>query len=210
VWSIIATAALLPWRRRCCWRPGSSVARQDGADRVLRHRARWQLLPMGELFWFFRAPGGLHHGAAALALSARYSQCSPKAAFRVPNRRSWNDRRGPPVFFVWQHHLFQSGINRTCGLVHVDDGAHLDSDRFIFLVGMGTMYKAKIRYEVRCSLHAVYFNFLIGGHLGRVPLRRTSERDGARRFFVLSHFHYTIMGGLIFASSLVCTSGYPR
>jgi len=62
------------------------------------------------------------------------------------------------------------------------------------------MYKAKIRYEVPMLFcMAVYFNFLIGGisgvFLSDVPVNVTVHGG----FFVLSHFHYTIMGGLIFA-----------
>ncbi|HVB50492.1 MAG TPA: cbb3-type cytochrome c oxidase subunit I [Acidimicrobiales bacterium] len=104
-------------------------------------------------------------------------------------------------FFVWQHHLFQSGIDPdmrplfmlTTELISIPTG-------FIFLVGMGTLYKAKIRYEVPMLFcMAVYFNFLIGGvsgvFLSDVPVNVTVHGG----FFVLSHFHYTIMGGLIFA-----------
>jgi cytochrome c oxidase subunit 1 len=104
-------------------------------------------------------------------------------------------------FFVWQHHLFQSGIDPdmrplfmlTTELISIPTG-------FIFLVGMGTLWRAKIRFEVPMLFcMAVYFNFLIGGvtgvFLSDVPVNVTVHGG----FFVLSHFHYTIMGGLIFA-----------
>ncbi|HVA53535.1 MAG TPA: cbb3-type cytochrome c oxidase subunit I [Acidimicrobiales bacterium] len=104
-------------------------------------------------------------------------------------------------FFVWQHHLFQSGIDPdmrplfmlTTELISIPTG-------FIFLVGMGTLYRAKIRFEVPMLFcMAVYFNFLIGGvtgvFLSDVPVNVTVHGG----FFVLSHFHYTIMGGLVFA-----------
>jgi cytochrome c oxidase subunit 1 len=104
-------------------------------------------------------------------------------------------------FFVWQHHLFQSGIDPdmrplfmlTTELISIPTG-------FIFLVGMGTLYKARIRYEVPMMFcMAVYFNFLIGGisgvFLSDVPVNVTVHGG----FFVLSHFHYTIMGGIVFA-----------
>jgi cytochrome c oxidase subunit I len=104
-------------------------------------------------------------------------------------------------FFVWQHHLFQSGINPdmrplfmlTTELISLPTG-------FIFLVGMGTMYRAKIRYEIPMLFAmALFFNFLIGGvtgvFLSDVPVNVTVHGG----FFVLSHFHYTIMGGLLFA-----------
>ncbi|HUX03579.1 MAG TPA: cbb3-type cytochrome c oxidase subunit I [Acidimicrobiales bacterium] len=104
-------------------------------------------------------------------------------------------------FFVWQHHLFQSGINPdmrplfmlTTELISIPTG-------FIFLVGMGTLYRAKIKFEVPMLFcMAVFFNFLIGGitgvFLSDVPVNVTVHGG----FFVLSHFHYTIMGGLLFA-----------
>ncbi len=104
-------------------------------------------------------------------------------------------------FFVWQHHLFQSGINPdmrpmfmlTTELISIPTG-------FIYLVGMGTLWRAKIRFEVPMLFAlGMYFNFLIGGitgvYLSDVPVDVTLHGG----FFVLAHFHYTIMGGLVFA-----------
>jgi cytochrome c oxidase subunit I len=104
-------------------------------------------------------------------------------------------------FFVWQHHLFDSGINPdmrplfmlTTELISIPTG-------FIFLVALGTLWKAKIRFTVPMLFClAFYFNFLIGGisgvFLSDVPADTTEHGS----FFVMAHFHYTIMGGLIFA-----------
>ncbi len=104
-------------------------------------------------------------------------------------------------FFVWQHHLFQSGINPdmrplfmlTTELISIPTG-------FIFLVGLGTLWKAKIRFAVPMLFAlGMFFNFLIGGisgvFLSDVPVDVTVHGS----FFVLAHFHYTIMGGLVFA-----------
>jgi cytochrome c oxidase subunit I len=104
-------------------------------------------------------------------------------------------------FFVWQHHLFVSGINPdmrplfmlTTELISIPTG-------FIFLVGMGTFWKARIRFTIPMLFAlAFYFNFLIGGisgvFLSDVPADVTEHGS----FFVMAHFHYTIMGGLIFA-----------
>ena len=104
-------------------------------------------------------------------------------------------------FFVWQHHLFDSGINPdmrplfmlTTELISIPTG-------FIFLNSMGTFWKAKIRFGIPMLFAlAFYFNFLIGGisgvFLSDVPADTTEHGS----FFVMAHFHYTIMGGLIFA-----------
>ena len=104
-------------------------------------------------------------------------------------------------FFVWQHHLFDSGINPdmrplfmlTTELISIPTG-------FIYLVGMGTFWQARIRFSIPMLFAlAFYFNFLVGGisgvFLSDVPADTTEHGS----FFVMSHFHYTIMGGLIFA-----------
>jgi len=103
-------------------------------------------------------------------------------------------------FFVWQHHLFDSGINPdmrplfmlTTELISIPTG-------FIYLVALGTFWKAKIRFTVPMLFAlAFYFNFLIGGvsgvFLSDVPADTTEHGS----FFVMAHFHYTIMGGLYF------------
>jgi cytochrome c oxidase subunit I len=108
---------------------------------------------------------------------------------------------GTLSFFVWQHHLFVSGINPdmrplfmlTTELISIPTG-------FIFLVAMGTFWKAKIRFTIPMLFAlAFYFNFLLGGisgvFLSDVPADTTEHGS----FFVMAHFHYTIMGGLIFA-----------
>jgi cytochrome c oxidase subunit 1 len=104
-------------------------------------------------------------------------------------------------FFVWQHHLFMSGIDPdmrplfmlTTELISIPTG-------FIYLVAMGTFWKAKIRLTVPMLFAlGMYVNFLFGGisgvFLSDVPVDTTSHGS----FFVMAHFHYTIMGGLIFA-----------
>jgi cytochrome c oxidase subunit 1 len=104
-------------------------------------------------------------------------------------------------FMVWQHHLFVSGINSslrpfymfTTELISVPTG-------FIFLVGIGTLWKAKIRYTVPMLFAlAFFFNFLIGGLSGVYLSDVPSDVSLHGSFFVLAHFHYTIVGGLVFA-----------
>ena len=104
-------------------------------------------------------------------------------------------------FTVWQHHLFVSGINSslrpfymlTTELISVPTG-------LIFLVAMGTVWRARITYSVPMLWALAFlFNFLIGGlsgvYLSDVPSDVTLHGS----YFVMAHFHYTIMGGLVFA-----------
>ena len=104
-------------------------------------------------------------------------------------------------FMVWQHHLFVSGINAnlrpfymfTTELISIPTGV-------IFLIAMGTLWRARIRFTVPMLFAlAFFFNFLIGGlsgvYLSDVPSDVTTHGS----YFVMAHFHYTIMGGLVFA-----------
>ena len=104
-------------------------------------------------------------------------------------------------FMVWQHHLFVSGINSdlrpfymfTTELISVPTG-------FIFIVGMGTLWRARIRYTVPMLFSlAFFFNFLIGGISGVFLSDVPSDVSLHGSYFVMAHFHYTIMGGLVFA-----------
>src|SRR5450755_551797 len=104
-------------------------------------------------------------------------------------------------FMVWQHHLFVSGINAnlrpfymfTTELISIPTG-------LIFLNAMGTLWRARIRFTVPMLFAlAFFFNALTGGlsgvYLSDVPSNVTTHGS----YFVMAHFHYTIMGGLVFA-----------
>jgi cytochrome c oxidase subunit 1 len=115
-------------------------------------------------------------------------------------------------FFVWQHHLFDSGINPdmrplfmlTTELISIPTG-------FIFLVGMGTLWKAKIRFTVPMLFCLAFFwNFLIGGVTGVYNSDTPADTTEHGSFFVMAHFHYTIMGGLIFAFMAGCYYWLPK
>ncbi|HEX5822089.1 MAG TPA: cbb3-type cytochrome c oxidase subunit I [Solirubrobacterales bacterium] len=104
-------------------------------------------------------------------------------------------------FFVWQHHLFVSGINAalrpfymlSTEVISVPTG-------FIFLCGMATLWRASIRYTVPMLFClAWFFNFFIGGITGVFLSDTPSNVSTHGSFFVMAHFHYTIMGGLVFA-----------
>jgi cytochrome c oxidase subunit I len=104
-------------------------------------------------------------------------------------------------FFVWQHHLFVSGINAnlrpfymlTTEMISIPTG-------FIFLNALGTLWRSKIRFTVPMLFAlALFFNFFIGGVSGVFNSDAPSDVTTHGSFFVVGHFHYTIMGGLVFA-----------
>jgi len=104
-------------------------------------------------------------------------------------------------FFVWQHHLFVSGINAdlrpfymlSTEIISIPTG-------FIFICVMGTLWKARMSFTVPMLFCLGWtFNFLIGGLSGVFLSDTPSDTLTHGSFFVMAHFHYTIMGGLIFA-----------
>ncbi|HET7759787.1 MAG TPA: cbb3-type cytochrome c oxidase subunit I [Gaiellaceae bacterium] len=103
-------------------------------------------------------------------------------------------------FLVWQHHLFMSGINSnlrpfymlSTELISIPTG-------FTFLCGLMTLWRGSIRFTVPMLFAlAWFFNFLIGGISGIFNSDVPSDTTEHGSFFVMAHFHYTIMGGLVF------------
>ncbi len=204
VWSILATSALLTLATPTLVAAGLFGILDRTAQTAFYVTERggsaflWQ-----NLFWFFGHPEvyimalpGFGIVAEMLPVFTR----KPLFAYRVAAAGMF----GVALlsFFVWQHHLFQSGINPdmrplfmlTTELISIPTG-------FIYLVTLGTLWKARIRFDVPMLFClGMLFNFLIGGvtgvFLSDVPVDVTVHGS----FFVMAHFHYTIMGGLIFAT----------
>ncbi len=203
VWSILATAALLTLATPVLFAGGlfglldKTVQTAFYVDLHGGSSYLWQ-----NLFWFFGHPEVYIMALPGFGIVGEIIPVfcrKPLFAYRVAAA----GMIGVALlsFFVWQHHLYQSGINPdmrplfmlTTEMISIPTG-------FIFLVGMGTLYKAKIRFEVPMLFcMAVYFNFLIGGVSGVFVSDTPVDVTLHGGFFVLSHFHYTIMGGLVFA-----------
>ncbi|MGH2849725.1 MAG: cytochrome c oxidase subunit I [Solirubrobacteraceae bacterium] len=104
-------------------------------------------------------------------------------------------------FFVWQHHLFVSGINADLRPFYMLSTEIISLPTgFIFLCAMGTLWRGRIRLSVPMLLCLAWaFNFLWGGISGVFNSDVPSDVTTHGSFFVMAHFHYTIMGGLVFA-----------
>lgn len=115
-------------------------------------------------------------------------------------------------WFVWNHHIFTSGIApglrpffmTATELISIPTG-------LVFLSVFGTLWKARLRFEIPLLfVLALLFNFLIGGlggvFLSDVPLNVTLHDS----YFVVAHFHYTIVGGEIFALYAASYYWFPK
>jgi cytochrome c oxidase subunit 1 len=103
-------------------------------------------------------------------------------------------------FFVWQHHLFVSGMNAdlrpffmlSTELISLPTG-------FVFICAMGTVWRGRLRFTVPMLFCMGWvFNFLFGGLSGVFLSDVPSDVGTHGSFFSMAHFHYTIMGGLVF------------
>jgi len=104
-------------------------------------------------------------------------------------------------FFVWQHHLFVSGINSDIRPFYMLSTESISvPTALIFLCGMATLWRGKIRFTVPMLFClAWFFNFFIGGATGIFLSDVPTDVTVHGSFWVLAHFHYTIVGGLVFA-----------
>ena len=115
-------------------------------------------------------------------------------------------------WFVWNHHIFTSGIApglrpffmTATEFISIPTGV-------VFLALLGTLWKSSLRFKLPLLfVLALFFNFLIGGltgvFLSDVPLD-TTLHDG---FFVVGHFHYTIVGAEIFALYAATYYWFPK
>ena len=103
-------------------------------------------------------------------------------------------------FVVWAHHLFTSGMEdylhipfmAVTELISIPTGA-------VFLSALGTIWMGKLWLKTPMLFAmGVVFNFLIGGITGIFLADIATDINLQDTYFVVAHFHYTMVGGEIF------------
>ncbi|MBI2165576.1 MAG: cbb3-type cytochrome c oxidase subunit I [Chloroflexi bacterium] len=104
-------------------------------------------------------------------------------------------------FIVWAHHLYTSGMPSylhlpfmiTTEIISIPTGV-------IFLAGLGTIWLGRLWLTTPMLFALAFlFNFVIGGVTGIFLADVPTDINLQDNYFVVAHFHYTIMGGEIFA-----------
>ena len=111
---------------------------------------------------------------------------------------------------VWAHHMFTTGavdnpfFSAMTLLIAVPTGVK-------FFNWIGSMWEGKIRLGVP-MLFAVgfMFNFLIGGVTGVLLAAAPIDFQVADSYFLVAHFHYTMMGGAVFGIFAAIYFWHPK
>jgi cytochrome c oxidase subunit 1 len=115
-------------------------------------------------------------------------------------------------FVVWAHHMFTSGMWGllsfpflvTTELISIPTG-------IMFLSSLGTLWRGKIRLTTPMLFAiGVIANFLIGGLTGIFLADVPSDVHLHDTLFVTAHFHFTIVGGTIFALFAAVYYWFPK
>ncbi len=102
---------------------------------------------------------------------------------------------------VWAHHMFTSGMGSALHapfmvateLISIPTG-------LVFLSALGTIWRGRLWLATPMLFALAFvFNFLIGGTTGIFNADVATDIQLQDTYFVVAHFHYTIVGGEIFA-----------
>ncbi|MDQ2854002.1 MAG: cbb3-type cytochrome c oxidase subunit I [Chloroflexota bacterium] len=153
------------------------------------------------LFWFYSHPAvyimGLPGLGAILEIVPVFAR-KPLFAYRLAVLSFISI--GVLSFMVWAHHMFVSGmaeafhipIMLTTELISVPTG-------IVFLSALGTIWMGRLHFKVPMLwVFGFIWAFLIGGITGVFLADVPTDLTLHDTYFVVAHFHYTIVGGAIF------------
>jgi cytochrome c oxidase subunit 1 len=115
-------------------------------------------------------------------------------------------------WFVWQHHLFVSGLTPSLRPFFMFSTEMISFPTgIIFLSGLGTLFGGRIRFTVPMLFALAFFpNFLLGGFSGVFLSDVPADIQLHGSYFVQAHFHFVLMGGTFFALFAATYYWFPK
>ena len=104
-------------------------------------------------------------------------------------------------FMVWSHHMFTTGMGPLVNSIFSISTMSISIPTGLMIFNwLGTMWQGKVRFTT-AMLFAVGFiaEFTLGGLSGVLHAAGPADFQQHDTYFIIAHFHYVLVGGLIFA-----------
>ena len=113
---------------------------------------------------------------------------------------------------VWAHHLFTIGMTSYANAFFVASTMAIAVPTGIKIFNwLGTMWGGKIRFQVAMMFCVAFLcQFLIAGLTGIMLGAAPFDWQLGNSYFVVAHFHYVILGGIVFAVFAGSYYWYPK
>lgn len=101
---------------------------------------------------------------------------------------------------VWAHHMFAVGLSSSSNIFFVASTMLVGVPTGIKIFNwLGTMYGGKLRFDTPMLFCVAFlFQFLIAGLTGVMMAAAPFDWQLTDSYFVVAHFHYVLLGGLLF------------
>jgi cytochrome c oxidase subunit 1 len=115
-------------------------------------------------------------------------------------------------WFVWQHHLFLSGLTPELRPFFMFSTEMISFPTgLVFFNALGTLFGGRIRFRVPMLFTlAVFFNFLLGGFSGVFLSDVPTDVQLHGSYVVQAHFHFVLMGSVVFALFAATYYWFPK
>jgi cytochrome c oxidase subunit I len=113
---------------------------------------------------------------------------------------------------VWAHHMFTIGMTSYANAFFVASTAAISVPTGIKIFNwLGTMWGGKIRFAVPMMFCLAFLcQFLIAGLTGIMLAAAPFNWQLSNSYFVIAHFHYVILGGIVMAVFAGAYYWYPK
>ncbi len=169
----------------------------------LRHAGRRLGRALDALLLDLRPSGSLRSGDSRLRLRLR-DRSGVFAQGDLRLSRSWWRRPWPSAFIsmsVWAHHMFTVGMSSNANTFFVLSTMAIAVPTGIKIFNwLATMWGGKIHFKTPMLFCIGFlFQFLIAGLTGIMLAAAPFDWQLGNSYFVVAHFHYVIVGGILFA-----------